>query len=221
MKKVKKKSSFMTFLLKYKKESIIKSIVIGAVFLNILFLRYIWNPYKKTWANAVAAFICELFLLSIFIFIALLLMVLIDDIMSISRFRYLPLDDDEIKNNELDTVKKYVDFVGDIQKRKHFIGKIFPGYPPFPEDLQKEILSCIARIYSEDEIFNYLQNDSNLEKWKDMFWFKTCECIPEIFYKGIKKEKIFIGERDYKNKYISYYIKNRKIITQTERFFRY
>ena len=84
------------------------------------------------------------------------------------RFRYLPLGKEEISKNNLYSLEKYVDFIGEVIKTNSRLYKfLFDEYPELPQKLEEEMLICIAKNYGAAEVTKYLE--IKFKKWKEVF----------------------------------------------------
>lgn len=177
MKNLKKKNNLITFLFKYETARCVILTIALVITLNISFYRYVWSPFsKKTLGNAIQCFLTEILLIILIMGVGYMISFIFYRISAFLRFRYLPLDKEEISKNNLYSLEKYVDFIGEVIKTNSRLYKfLFDEYPKLPQKLEEEMLICIAKNYGTAEVTKYLETKflekqpSHIKKWKEVF----------------------------------------------------
>lgn len=189
----KKKNFFQIIWENYKAIILVPSMIVSYIVL-CLFHKFIWvyPGLQGIWAIAPI----------VDILIIYIVVKIIKWIQKILRFRYLPLDGEDIKNNQLNTINKYMDNIIIIQWGKEDIQKYkdYPQsyhWPKIPDKIAYEILECIVANYEAKDVARYIYKNKKL--WDSIFDF--CFVIPpydEIFDKNgnyIYPSPLTIGER--------------------------
>lgn len=172
MKNLKKKNNLITFLFKYETARCVTFTIVLVITLNISFYRYVWSPFsKKTLGNAIQCFLTEILLIILIMGAGCMISFIFYRISAFLRFRYLPLDEEEISKNNLYSLERYVDFIGEVIKTNSRLYKfLFDEYPELPQKLEEEMLICIAKNYGAAEVTKFLEKQpSHIKKWKEVF----------------------------------------------------
>lgn len=237
-KELKKKKSISRLIWEnYSDFFIVCGITIGVVASIVglgAFHYYIWNPLEVLTSGSLIAFI--FFALYYFILDVIAGIVLIAaigtlakiivaifclpifNLIALLRFRYLPLDKDEIDKLNLDTIYKYLETVLSVQRRGKFECLFNKSkYAPIPKKLSTDVLKSIVKNYGIEALAAHIDKAKKQKKyehiWEDVFGLKLTilamsdnydttphDAYDTLLWIGYKKEKGI----DY---YSSYFIR--------------